>query len=134
MAYMNQEKKRKINEALKKVVPKDWKYSLRVRHHSAIVMTIYSAPVDLLRAFAENQHYKHDEAKYKDVNNYHYHNQIEDQSLVAIFDGIFSALNTDNFDNSDPMTDYFHVGHYVDLRIGAWDKAFICTAKKEALA
>lgn len=134
MAYMNQEKKRKINEVLKKVVPKDWKYSLRVRHHSTIVMTIYSAPVDLLRAFAENEYYKHDEAKYKDVHQYRFQAQVEDSSLVAIFDQIFDALNIDNFDNSDLMTDYFHVGHYAELRVGAWDRGFICTAKEEAVA
>ncbi len=130
MAYMNQEKKRKINEALKKVVPKDWKYSLRVRHHSGIVMTISSAPIDLLRAFAENDYFKHDEATYKDVNNYHYESSLQDKSLVEVFQKIFEALNTDNFDESDIMSDYFHVGHYVDLRIGAWDKPFICTTRE----
>jgi hypothetical protein len=25
------------------------------------------------------------------------------------------------------MTDYFHVGHYVDLRIGTWAKPFVVT-------
>lgn len=130
MAYMNQEKKRKINEALKKVVPKDWKYSLRVHHHSSIVMTISSAPIDLLRAFAENQYFKHDEATYKDVHQYRYHGQLEDQSLIEVFDQIFEALNTDNFDKSDIMSDYHHVGHYVDLRIGAWDRPFICTTRE----
>jgi hypothetical protein len=38
------------------------------------------------------------------------------------------ALNCDNYDNSDSMTDYFDVGHYVDLNIGKWDKPFVCTS------
>ena len=45
MAFMNHAKKRLIADALKKVVPKDWKYTLAVRHHSTIVMTIRSAPI-----------------------------------------------------------------------------------------
>ena len=30
-----------------------------------------------------------------------------------------------NYDNSDPMTDYFDVNFYFDLRLGKWDKPFI---------
>ena len=50
MAYMNQEKKSKIAAALKGVVPDGWKYSLSVRNHSTIVMTITAAPFDLIGA------------------------------------------------------------------------------------
>ena len=47
MAYMNQEKKKIIASALKEVMPKDWKYSLSVEHHSVIHLNIKSAPFDL---------------------------------------------------------------------------------------
>ena len=49
MAYMNQQKKAVIAAALKTVVPKDWKYTLRVRNHMEIVMVIREAPVDFFR-------------------------------------------------------------------------------------
>lgn len=39
MAYMAQEKKAKIAEALKLVVPKGWKYHLSVKNHSSICFT-----------------------------------------------------------------------------------------------
>jgi hypothetical protein len=133
MAYMNQEKKSKIAAALKQVVPAGWKYSLAVRHHSSIVMTISAAPVDLIGAFHESQYFDPKNATYTDVNNYHYRNHLADQSVADIFEKIFECLNIDNFDNSDSMTDYFHVGHYVDLRIGAWNKPFVFTqALKQA--
>jgi len=28
------------------------------------------------------------------------------------------------FDNSDPMTDYFHTAYYVDVNIGKWNQEY----------
>lgn len=125
MAYMSQEQKAKIAAALKKVVPAGWKYSLGVRHHSTIVMTIASAPVDLLRAFKPTPAYNPEEATHLDVNVYHFRDAIADAGILATFEKIIDALNLDNFDKSDLQTDYFHVGHYVDLDIGRWNKPFV---------
>jgi hypothetical protein len=33
-------------------------------------------------------------------------------------------MNTGNWNRSDIMTDYFDVGHYIDLTFGTWDKPF----------
>jgi hypothetical protein len=106
MAFMNQEKKAAIAAELKKVVPANWKYSLRVRHHSEIVMTISKAPVDL--------------------NAYNNDDLPEEQlaELDKIFDAIHAALNLNNHDNSDPMSDYFDVGHYWHVSIGTYEKPF----------
>lgn len=48
MAYITQDQKKEIATLLKNVVPKGWKYSLAINNHSTLVMTIRSAPVDLL--------------------------------------------------------------------------------------
>jgi hypothetical protein len=126
MAYMNQEKKAKIAAALKNVVPKGWKYSLAVRNHSSIVMNIKSAPVDLVKAFGGDDYisaYSGQHVYYADVNPYHYRNHLGDHDeLKDVFDKIFEALNIDNFDESDIMTDYFHVGHYVNVNVGSFNK------------
>lgn len=50
MALMTKEHKARIADELKKAVPADWKYSLSVKDHQAICMTIRSAPVNLLAA------------------------------------------------------------------------------------
>lgn len=121
MAYVNQQKKAKITAALKNAVPKGWKYSLAVRHHSTIVMTIRSAPVDLLKIACSK--YQTPDREYTEVNNYHLNHHFEGE-LLDTFGNILKALNTDNFDESDSQIDYFHVGHYVNLRIGAYDKPF----------
>ena len=119
MAYMNQEKKRVIAINLKKILPKGWKVSLGVRNHSTICCTIKSAPVNLLANFEERQIREN----HVTVNHYYLENSFEGQTLETMKQ-INEALNTDNFNHSDIQTDYFHVGHYVDLQIGAWNKPF----------
>lgn len=130
MAYVSQEKKAKIAAALKAVVPAGWKYSLSVRHHRTIVMTVASAPFDLIGAFKGTEHFDPKSAKHHQVNPYHYRSQLDDECVADVFDRIFDALNTDNHDRSDSMTDYFDVGHYVELDLGRWNKPFLFTQRK----
>lgn len=124
MAYVDQNKKALIAKALKPVIPQGWKYSLSVRHHMAIVLTIYSAPFDLIRAFKKSDHFNPETATHTEVNPYHYRTHLDDECVADVFEQIFAALNTNNHDNSDLMTDYFDVGHYVDVHIGRWNKPF----------
>ena len=126
MAYVNQDKKSKIAAALKAVVPAGWKYSLAVRHHSTIVMTITQAPFDLIAAFKPSNVYGLENSRplYLSVNPYHYRSHIADECVADVFGKIFDALNTDNHDRSDVQTDYFDVGHYVDVNLGRWNKPF----------
>lgn len=112
MAWMNQEKKAKIAAELKKVVPKSWKYSLAVRNHSTLTMTIRSAPIDLA-----------DGKDYVQVNEYWLDRQFSGDLLVQ-FVKIRNALNTGNYDHSDIQSDYFCVGHYINIQIGDWNKPF----------
>jgi len=130
MAYMNQDKKKEIAAELKKFMPKNWKYSLRVRDHSAIVMTIRSAPVDLVKEHEAKRAAKlrnHPDFmprtdRYVSVNPYNADESFtESQELI---NKIMAALNLNNFDKSDIQSDYFHVGHYVAVNIGTYDKPF----------
>ncbi|PNX49312.1 MAG: hypothetical protein BV459_00230 [Thermoplasmata archaeon M11B2D] len=144
MAYVSKEKKAKIRAELKKVVPKDWKWSLAVDNHSTIVMTVYSAPVDLMAEYArvvmDKLKYKTDyhsvEAykrlsanapTYVDVNPYWFRDYFDE--TLEVIENIMSALNTDNYNNSDIQADYFDVGHYVDLNLGRWNKPFVYTGE-----
>jgi hypothetical protein len=127
MAYMSQEHKARIVTELKKVIPTGWKYSVAVRHSSTIVLTIASAPVNLIASQKCADEYTKSKM-YSDVNNYHLEHHFEG-ALLETFKKINEALNLDNFDKSDPTTDYFNVGHYVDINIGRWNKPFVVTAK-----
>ena len=132
MAYVDQAKKAKIAHALKAVVPKDWKYSLAVRNHSTIVMTIASAPFELIKAHKGSEYFNPETATYCNVNPYHAAEFCDDECVSDVLVKIIETLNTDNHDNSDHQTDYFDVGHYVDLQIGRWNKPFVCTAAPAA--
>lgn len=127
MAYVSKEKKAKIAAALKNVVPKNVKYSLAVDNHSSIVCTIYSAPIDLLGAYLSGKGYDNTDKTitYVDVNHYHYEQILKDSpEALELIKSIVDCLNIDNYDRSDIMTDYFDVGHYINLRLGRWDKPF----------
>lgn len=121
MAYITQEQKKEIAALLKPVMPKGWKYSLAIRNHSTIVLTISSAPIDLIRIFKPDS-----ENTYLPLNPYWVTRDLEDNpDLKAIFEKILACLNTNNYDNSDTQTDYFDVGHYVDINLGKWNKPFL---------
>lgn len=151
MAYVNKEKKAKIKEALQQVMPKDWKWSLAVRNHSTAVLTISKAPIDLVAIFCDaadvynkvrvdiygepvHTTQRQRESMNYDVTKWDMQRMTEglqNRYIAAIFDKIFDAMNTDNHDNSDIMTDYFDVGHYVDVQIGKWDRPFINTSASQ---
>lgn len=126
MAYMNQEKKARIAAALKLAAPKGWKYSLAVRHHSTIVLTISEAPVDLIDAFYKPGSRETKPLEYG-INPYHWREQLRNEELREPIRQIMDAMNLDNHDRSDHLTDYFDVGHYVDVSFGRWDKPFKVT-------
>lgn len=133
MAFMNQERKNKLAANLKAVMPNGWKYSLAVRNYSTIVLTIASAPVDLIgemnRVLSEDPHRSasREPAEGNAMVNHYYLDKQFDGELLETFKKIDAALNDGNHDRSDIMSDYFDVGWYVDIRIGRWDKPFVFT-------
>lgn len=135
MAYFSQEKKAKIAPAVKAILKKyNLKGSLAVRHHSTVVLNIKSGAIDFLgnmdavaKKNPERFSVHYTKPTYDQVNNYHFENHYTGVAVDALKE-LFEVLNTDNFDKSDIMTDYFHVGHYVDVNIGAWDKPYELTA------
>jgi hypothetical protein len=122
MAYMNQEKKAAIAAELKKVVPAGWKYSLSVRHHSTIVMVVRSAPVDVLGKIVW---FDEKPQSYATINEYHYRRHITCDELCGQIEKIIACLNLGNWNNSDSQSDYFDIGHGIELKFGSWDKPFV---------
>lgn len=132
MAFMNQERKAEIAKNLKTVVPKDWKYTLKVDHHAVIVMTIRRGPESLMMVPSHWETLRPDpqyietglsEKPYRSINVYHWRDAFIPE-LHETIGKIMAALNNGNWDKSDVMTDYFNVGWYVELHIGDWDKPF----------
>jgi hypothetical protein len=128
MAYMPQETKAKIAAELKKVIPKTWKYSLAVRDHSTIVLTIASAPVDLMQIVRDNrEHGKRDD--YAQLNQYYLDREFKGNAeMCELFEKIRDTLKgADFYDNSDSQRDLHDVSHYININLGKWNKPFIVT-------
>lgn len=126
MAFMNQDKKAAIAAQLKAVMPAGWKYSLRVHHHSTLILQIASAPVDLLNARPDEMRHGYrieTTGSYRGINHCHLEYEFSGD-LLATFEAICAAMNLGNHDNSDAQRDYFDVGHYLSIGIGAWNKPF----------
>lgn len=122
MAYATKALKEKIAAELKKVVPSDWKYSLAGANSSTITLTVKSANTDLIKRYLGEEF---DGQEYYNLNHYWYEQHCQDAELKAVLEKIIAALNTDNYDHSDIMTDYFCVGHYISVNFGRWDKPFV---------
>lgn len=131
MAYVSKELKAKVAGILKnefgantkaEVLNRGFRYSLSVQNHSTLVFTISEGTIDFINNFKETNQIS-DSIEYIDVNTYHINN-IFSGDVKDLLIKIKNILNTDNFDNSDPMTDYFHVGHYISIHIGKWNKPY----------
>lgn len=118
MAYMSQEKKQAIAKELKKVIPAGWKYTLKVENHTLIRLTFRAGPVDLMAKLTKQV------SGYAQLNEFYLERAFNDPEIVKVMVAAAKALNTGNFDNSDIMSDYTHVGHYVAMQIGDFDKPY----------
>ncbi|URC15324.1 hypothetical protein GD1_200 [Paraglaciecola Antarctic GD virus 1] len=117
MAYMSQESKKEMAPAIKAVLKKyKMKGSIGVRHYSTLVVNISAGPIDFGKIHRSvNEHY---------IEKHYAHIPVAQAFLTELND----ACQVGNYNNSDIMTDYFDVGHYVNINIGKWDKEYILTA------
>jgi hypothetical protein len=119
MAYINSESVKQMRNQIKEMFPakQGWKFSITRENYSNVRCVILAAPIEL----------RVDNSKTNEgVNNYYIETRYngENEKATEALKSINEILNTNNFDESDAMTDYFHVGHYVSISIGSWDKPF----------
>ncbi len=137
MAYMNQERKAKIAKALKPILAKyKVKGSLRVRNHSAIVLTVKSGPIDFIancnKVCSEFSNRRGKEFRpitdqYCDVNPFWYQEHFDGVAKEFLTEAFAALKSADWYDESDAMVDYFNTAYYYDLNIGRWDKPYVVT-------
>jgi len=131
VAHMKQEKKKVIRDRLKAVVPRAWRWTLGVRNHSTIVLKILVADVDLIAMIEENRGNGFRSMTDCSISGKSDMGCYFSGETLDVMKKIQDALNTGNYDNSDTQSDYFDVGHYVDICIGTWDKEFVFTSRRE---
>lgn len=124
MAYVSQDLKKSLTPAIKAVCKKyGVKASLAVRHHSTLVLNVKSGKIDFFTDFGLEGA---DRKGGIQVNPYHYKSHFSGKSQKFLSE-VIPLMNKGNFDDSDPQTDYFSVGWYVDVNIGKWDKPYVFT-------
>jgi len=110
MAYMSQEHKAEIQPVVKAILKKyKLKGSLRVRHHSTLILTIKSGTINFNKEKVNTHWIDRD------------HTGIAKEALTELSE----ALKGPNyFDETDIITDYFHTSHYTEIKIGSYEKAY----------
>jgi hypothetical protein len=134
MAYFNQERKAQLAPAIKAILKKyKVKGSLAVRNHSSFVLNIKSGAIDFIGNYnntvaAQPGGFRSGNPAVKslDVNPYWYQEHFDGRAL-DFFKEIFAAMNVGNHDRSDIQSDYFDVGWYVDVNVGAWNQPYELT-------
>jgi len=133
MAYVSQELKSKLGPAIKAVCKKyGIKASIAVRHHSTLCLNVKSGAIDFIGNsnrvcggdfYQVQRGFKPNTTGYDQVNPYHFQNHY-DGDARAFLTEVLAVMNDGNWDKSDIQSDYFNVGWYVDVNIGAWNKPY----------
>ena len=132
MAYVNQERKAKIQPVVKEILKKyGVKGRLGVNNHSTLVLNITEGDIDFLGNYAEVNNADRFPANkpngYIDVNVYHFSRHFTGVALNFLTE-VYAAMMTGNHNNSQIEVDYFDVGWYVDINIGRWNKPYVFNA------
>ena len=113
MAYITVEQVKKMRQKIRAefLTKKGWKISVRRDRCSSVFVDILEAPI------------KFTDKDYEQVNPYYINDHYQGWPKNALLK-IKEIINDGNFDKSDSMTDYYHVGWYAWISIGRWDAPF----------
>lgn len=132
MAYVSQSLKKSLAPTIKRICQKyGVRATLAVQHHSTLVLNVKSGGIDFFDSFNRMIDVRDPTGNkrinpandYIQVNPYWYKEHFDGAALKFLSE-VIPAMNKGNHDNSDPQTDYFDVGWYVDVNIGKWDKPY----------
>jgi hypothetical protein len=130
MAFVSQELKSKLAPKIKAICKKyKVKASLAVNNHSTLVLNVQSSPIDFISNYNETVSTRPEYNRFSpaersiQVNPYWYQDHFSGKAK-AFLSEVLPAMNDGNFDKSDIQSDYFHVGWYVSVNIGKWNKPY----------
>jgi hypothetical protein len=122
MAYVSKEFKQERAPLIRKLLKEfNMKGSVSVRNHSTLVVKLRSGELDIIKAFDDTR-------GYFDVNHYWVDKSCKDDTVKDFMTQLIEIMyGPDYFDDSDIMTDYFHVSHYINISVGQYDKPYLFT-------
>lgn len=138
MAYVSQEMKAKLAPEIKAICKKyGIKASIAVRNHSTLVLNIRQGSIDFIENYISTDVAKHygnrmseDQVAYirknrsLDVNTHWAHQHYSGRANLFLMEMIAAMKGPDFFDHSDTQTDYFHRSHYIDIKIGTYNRPY----------
>lgn len=131
MAYMSQQRKKALVANCKKVLAKyGVKATFKVRHGSTLVCTLREGGIDFHNNWVKQIDHVGQATKfYHEVNPYWLSTNWQGVEL-AFLQELKDAMNgvgtdDENFDKSNIQIDYFHVGWYLSINIGEYDKPYV---------
>jgi hypothetical protein len=116
MAYISTQAVKEIREELKSLFPakKGWKLSVTKSDSNYLNVAIMEAPIEIRNNPALDN---------ENINPYYILDRENKLGADLIY-MMYEIANRNNFDKSDLMSDYFHVGYYFGMSIGTWNKPF----------
>jgi hypothetical protein len=144
MAHVSPEDKKKLTPAIKAVLKKyGIKGSISVRNHSNLVVKLTQGKLDIMGAYKQSaldgDNYDRYcptevqrlnwrlEATYVDVNTYFLDEAYAaNETVVKFLQELKAAMKgVDFYDDSDSQSDYFNCSHYIDIKVGQWNKPYV---------
>lgn len=129
MAYISQEEKKELAPKIKSILKKyGMKGTISVQNHSTLMVNISKGALDVMQNAWDNS--KNRQAQFPDESRHYL--QVARADLFSgkvkdFFSELLEAMKGPNyFNDSDIMSDYFHVSHYYRVNVGKWDKPYIC--------
>jgi hypothetical protein len=140
MAYMNQDRKATIAAAVKPILAKYGVKGTLSTDRYSITLTLRDGYVDFVADMNDTRYdvlngdRVVDKARLRtegfEVNPYWYQEAYKPGSeAVQFLDEVIPAMKAaDYFDHSDISTDYFDCSYYFHIKVGRWNKPYVCTA------
>ena len=106
-----------VRNWLKETYPR-YKFSVRRENYNSIYITLMQADFE---AFTEESGVK----TYVDINPYHIEAETDlTERTREVMKNVCAFVQSYNFDDSDPMTDYYHTNFYLHLSVGTYKRPY----------
>lgn len=106
-----------VRQWLKKTYPR-YKFSVRRPDYNSICISLLQADFEAFTAASGVK-------TYADINHYRIDSETDlTERAREVMTNVCAFVQSYNFDDSDPMTDYFHTNFYLNLSIGTYKKPY----------
>ena len=134
MPYISQEEKKTIANSINPILKSfGLRGTLSIRHNSQLVLTIRKGGIDFVSNFNKtagdrnfwNNEFEPVTSDNMGINEYHYKDHFSGVALEVLSKLIPEMKGENFYDNTDISADFFDIKHYINVKIGTWEKPYI---------